>query len=370
MFLSSLFHKLNYRMPGRSYYLETDAEQRIALGRIYSSVSDASQPWPSGTRVSDMREFTFDCVAVDDQNARHPVLRMCYLDYAGELLECEQPGGTALKDLAGQIETAHALLGMIDGHRVLQLLRGQRAGHVHFQQTLQPMFGFMQGASCPIHLVLTKWDLVRDFGEPDDADDQYRLDRVIEALLKFEHIRSLVYVHSKHQVVRLIPVSAVGSDFVHLNADGTMSKLPDGELRPTNVHVPLCAALPDLFKQVERTLDQSTLRDLNTAMHRNIRGDMAAIVAAALGRPAAAVARTVLQGALGRGYGLEATSLFMEWMARPLDEKGKRMAQTRNAVEREVAERQRLRGIVMDDFNRTVLKLEAILPQSELSRNW
>ena len=117
-------------------------------------------------------EFTFDCVGVGERT-KHTVLRISYLDYAGELLGVEQePGDTSLDTLAERIDDAHALLGMLDGHRVLQLLRSERGGRDYFQHSLQPMFGFMHSASCPVHLILTKWDLVREFGkaaEPERA---------------------------------------------------------------------------------------------------------------------------------------------------------------------------------------------------------
>ena len=83
VFLSSMFHSLNFPAPGRSYYLETDARQRVALGNIYSSVSDPAQPWPPGTRTGETREFVFDCVGVDKDDAKQTILRMSYLDYAG-----------------------------------------------------------------------------------------------------------------------------------------------------------------------------------------------------------------------------------------------------------------------------------------------
>ena len=249
VFLSSMFHKLNFQAPGRSYYLETDPQQRIALARTYSNVSDTAKPWPPGTRTGETREFVFDCVGVDEHNAKHTVLQLRCLDYAGEALEYEQEAGsTVLDDLAERIQRAHALLGMIDGHRVLQLLRNEPAGHDYFERSLRPMLGFMHGASCPIHLVLTKWDLLRDNAPASSGDDEALLDAVIAALMRYDHIKALVYVHSRNQIVRLIPVSAVGSAFAHLDPEGKVVKRPDGELRPTNVEVPLCAVLPDLLQ--------------------------------------------------------------------------------------------------------------------------
>lgn len=374
VFLSSLFHSLSYRRPGRSYHLETDAAQRVALGSLYSKVSDTSQPWPKGTRTGETREFVFDCVASDGTDATHPVLRMSYLDFAGELIEEEKDdGGIALADLVARIDKADALLGMIDGLKVLQLLRDEPAGRSYFQHGLQPMFGFMQSARCPIHLVVTKWDLVRGFGEPEDADDEFRLSRVIEALLQYEHIRALVYVHSAKQIVRLIPVSAVGTDFVELEANGKVVKRPDGRLRPTNVEVPLCAVLPDLFKQVEGSLDQSLRRELDRALWKDIGSDSAAIasgIGQILSRPAGTALRVALNATLGRDLGAEASTMFVQWLARPFDEKGREIGRKRTARELELAEIQRLRRNVLDDFTRSVMRLEAALPNSQLSHGW
>jgi hypothetical protein len=369
VFLSSLFHKLNFRAPGRSYYLETDAHQRVALGRIYSTVSDTERPWPPGTREGETREFTFDCVGVDDKNEKDTILRFSCLDYAGELLQVEkEPGSNALADLEGHIKNAHALLAMIDGHRVLQLLKNERRGHEYFQHSLQPMLGFMQGASCPIHLILTKWDLVRDFGQASGIEDTLLLERVIVKLMSYEHIKSLVYVHSKNQIVRLIPVSAVGSSFVELSSDGMVVKRSDGEMHPTNVDVPLCAVLPDLFEQVKLSLDDSVRRRVNADMLRQLRNDAGAVVASVLAGPAGSTARLVLQGALGRDVGTEASTLFLEWMGRPSAQNG--LGEARGELERKMAARQRLRATVMEDFQKSVLRLEAALPNSELSKRW
>jgi GTPase SAR1 family protein len=371
VFLSSLFHSLSYRTPGRSYHLETDAAQRVALGSLYSAVSDTSQPWPKGTHRGETREFVFDCMAADGTDAPHPVLRMGYLDYAGELIQEESnDGGTALADLAARIDKADALLGMIDGLKVARLLRDEPAARSYFQHALQPMFGFMQNARCPIRLVVTKWDLVRDFGEPADAGDEYRLDRVIEALLQYEHIRALVYVHSARQVVRLIPVSAVGADFVDLDADGKVVKRPDGHMRPTNVEIPFCAVLPDLFRQVESSLDESLKRELDRALWKEIGGDSRALAAKVFARPAGAALRLGLQATLGRDLGTEASTMFVEWLARPFGTGDGEIGGKRRQRELHLAELQRLRRNVLDDFTRAVMRLEAALPNSQLGHGW
>jgi hypothetical protein len=324
--LATMFHELNYSTPQRSYYLDTDGETRIALGDIYAEVSDTSRDWPPGTPTANTREFVFDCFA-NDHRSKDPVLRVCYLDYGGELLErAQESGSTAQSTLLGHIDRADAMLGMIDGHRVLQLLRGEPAGHEYFQHTLRPMLGFMHHAACPIHLVITKWDLVRDFGEPHDADDQLRLERVIDALLRYEHIKALTHTlgDGGQKVVRLIPVSAV---------------------------------VPDLFSQVERELDEKSRRRLQRAMRAYLRSEMGSVLAHMLRRPAIAAATVLIPG-----YGGAAAVLFLEWLAPRPDQ----TRDPRKAIETEMATRQQ----VLDDFKRSVLRLEAALPQSALSGRW
>jgi hypothetical protein len=188
-------------------------------------------------------------------------------------------------------------------------------------------------------------------------------------MMRFEQIKSLVYVHSRNQIVRLIPVSAVGSTFAHLDPEGKVVKRSDGELRPTNVEVPLCAVLPDLFKQVEMSLDQSVRSGVNADMFRQMRKDAGAMVAYVLGRPAGTALRLFLQGTLGRDVGSEATTLFLDWLARPADG-DQRLSHTRTKLEEEAARLQQLHRTVIEDFRRAVLRLEAVLPNSELSRAW
>jgi hypothetical protein len=261
------------------------------------------------------------------------------------------------------------LLGIIDGYRVRQLLQGMPEGALHFGNALRPMFGFMARAGCPIQFVLTKWDLVRDFGEPADADDEYRLDRVIEALMEFEHFRCLVDDHSSRQVVRLIPVSAVGQGFAQL-VDGTVSKRVGAAVRPYNVEAPLSAVLPDLFKQVEATLDTRVLTDLRAEGRKAMLAHRLDAIAAALARPAAMVAQRLLAATYGVSLGERLTTSYLQWMAAPLEVTAQELERQSNTAGRELAQLQHLRALVMAEFDRTVLRLEAALPQSELRGSW
>jgi hypothetical protein len=88
--------------------------------------------------------------------------------------------------------------------------------------------------------VITKWDLLRDL----DVEDDARLKRVRKFLMSNQGFRDLVEAHGSHRVVRLIPVSAVGPDFAEVDEQGPIAKLPDGQMRPSNVDVSLAAVVP------------------------------------------------------------------------------------------------------------------------------
>lgn len=369
--LASMFRNLSFQAPDRSFFLETELEQRVALSKVYSAVADTSKPWPAGTRVGETREFLFYCVAFDEDGRKHQILNISYLDYAGELLEEEQaPGGTALSDLKARIRSAHALLGMIDGYRIRQLMLNESAGRFYFEHSLEPMLGILQGATCPIHLVITKWDLVRGFGEAAEADDNDRLALVAQTLMTHAHFSSLVN-HSASRVIRLIPVSAVGSNFVEIDKGGHVVKRPDGHVRATNVEVPVCAVLPDIFGQVRMSLDDSVRKNLNSEIRSRLRvgaGEFGAALASFLRRPTGAALQSVMRSVAGKEFGNDAITLFVDWASRPFDERGRVAGSFRNERERHMQGVQQTRWAVLRDFERAVLRLEAHLPSSLLTR--
>jgi hypothetical protein len=371
VYLSSMFHMVNVPAPGRSYFLETSASHRIYLSKVFDELSDTAEPWPRGTRTGETRELDLDCVSFDE-GVKHQVFKISYLDYAGELLESEQEAGsTALGDLEERIRNAHGLLGMLDGYRVLQYLRNEPAGRRYFRSSIQPMTGIMASASCPIHFVLTKWDLVRGFGEPEDADDNTRLSLVREALMETAHLRALVDTHSwADRVIRLIPVSAVGPHFAQMDRDGHILKLPDGEVNPTNVEVPLTAILPDLFRQVELSLDASTrkqLADEARSRHGLNAAESRFSMGSFLNLPAGSALRQRLQDVVGGSSGKEVAGMFLDWMAGVPAEEIRASGRARQEGRRQAMTIEAARGRVLTEFGAELLRLEERLPASRLS---
>lgn len=376
VFLASMFHALNVQAFGRSYFLEADVAQRVDLGNVFQQISDVGQPWPIGTRIGETRNFTFSCASMRE-GTKHPIFDIHYLDYAGELLQSSQEAGsTALPDLERHIDEAHALLGMIDGLRILQFLRNEPSGRSYLYSTIQPMIGIMAASTCPIHLVLTKWDLVRDFGEPEDADDEVRLGLVRDALLAHDRIQALVESHATtaRRIIRLIPVSAVGRGFAEVDASGRVVKLPNGRLKPTNLEVPLAALLPDLFAQLdstlESTLEPSSREQFIAGLRSARRLPPAQAVAAAtrlLGNRAGESVRKGLSSISGRD-GNEVMAMFLDWVARPPPGSANGAQETGGADPgADGTLRREVRNQVFSEFNSTVMSMEERLPSSMLS---
>jgi hypothetical protein len=372
--LGSMFHQLNFVTQNRSYYLDAAPEQRVKLNTIYRTISDTDQGWPRGTRVSECTEYLFNCIAVDNEGGRHHVLDISYLDYAGELLEtAHESGQEAFRQLTEHIGSAQALLGVLDGYRILQLLRGEEAGRRYFEFEVRTMLGLLQSASAPIHLVISKWDLVRGFGEPEGVDDQVRLQFVIDALMRFGHFHSLAYFR-REQVVRLIPVSAVGPAFAEIGTNGVVVKRPGAHLQPRNVDVPLSAVVPDLFRQVERSLDVEAQRELNRWRRGSSQMRVVEVlsgIAAFFNRGPGMVLRTVLGGAMGGMGGAlanEVGRMFVEWAARPYEMASGRIAAEHAQYEAELGRFCTARAVVLGQFETTVRRLEAVMPNSELGR--
>jgi double-GTPase-like protein len=373
--LASMFHELDHIAPGRSFYLDTTPEQRVALNGVYRTVSDPRRDWPRATRLAELTAYAFNCVALDEDGGRHHLLDVVYIDYAGELLEhTPEAGRSSFQELQSHIRSAQALLGLLDGQRILQLLRGERAGHDYLQFEVRSQLGLMQSAQAPVQLVITKWDLVRGFGEPPDADDRLRLDCVISALMAYDHVRGLVY-SSPNQLVRLIPVSAVGRGFAELAEDGSVVKRSGGTVRPMNVDVPLCAVVPDLFRQVERSIDDDARRKLEESLRRSLKGrsmrvravdvlsGLGTFLNGSAGRALGAVFAGVMPGVVGVAA-TEVTRMFAEWAAAPYE----RVADARELHEAEFGRYRAVRERVLVQFETAVRRLEAVMPNSELGR--
>lgn len=367
--LSSMFHELSYFTDARSYMLDVNPQDRLLLNNLYEEVSDPSRPWPRATARGETKDFQFRCVGRDREGRTHTVLQINYLDFAGVLLEDATHSASAAFDrLHKSIKTASALLVLVDGRRVRQLLAGEPGGREYLALTMQSVLGFAQQVDCPLHFVVTKWDLIQDFEPLRHIDESARLDRVVDALLQQPHINSLVHVHSARQIVRIIPVSAVGPGFTDIGRDGRVVKKSTGRLAPTNVETPLSAVVPDLFGQVEGSLDAQTRKAMTDHLHGRLHrgtGQFLAGFGAFLDGPAGSAVRAALHATIGPNPADAVFSLFLDFAAR-----GSRQTAAGGAasakVEQEIVAVRAVRAKILDDFVRAIHYLEFRYPRSIL----
>jgi hypothetical protein len=363
MLLASMYQKLQ-TSSGRSYFLTAPYRDVMVLNKWFTQIADTRGEWPSGTVASETREFTFAVRTRSLSGRVHTVLNLGYLEYAGGLLtEPQESGSTLQPDLLRRIESADAMIGIIDGYWVRQCLDGEPEGRAQLQHSLTAMISLVMLSPSPITFVVTKWDLLRDI----DVDDDARLQRVRKLLMHNAGFRDLVNAHTAHRVVRLIPVSAVGPAFAELDEHGEVTKLPDGQMEPTNVDVPIAAVVPDVFEQVERAMDQARL---DAAMER-VRQHSAG--------PAAAWAelRDYLGRAAGRGlgainplYGAFLGDAVTELFRGSTPSSAELRAETEQrltAAEQDIEEFRRARRKVLRDLQSRVDVLEGRLPSSRLS---
>lgn len=365
--LASLFYQFRAR-PGRPYYFDTDPATRVRLGGLLSDVVDPGQEWPGATNRGGTRAYTFTCVAQTDDEPT-PAFMIDYLDYAGEIFELTGESNAPLEELFARVQGADALIGMLDGRRVVQFLRGEARGRAYMIAKIAVMVQLMARARCAIYLVISKWDLVHDFGEPEQSDDRARLEAVVQALMTVDHISDLV--RSRTQV-RLIPISSVGPAFAAVDErTGLVNKLPDGTFAPFNVEIPIAAIVPDLFTRVRDSMNAQTvgvIEDEYRVRRRHTPEEALSEMGSFLLRPAGLALRASLDAVLNRSYSNEVVGMMLQWMSQPGRRRDAELAAFRDEAQRQAYRVWDARTVVLDDFQKLVQRLEIELPASVLSR--
>ncbi|MET9000969.1 hypothetical protein [Amycolatopsis sp. Hca4] len=361
LLLTGIYRRL--QTPGdRGFYLRVPHEQLIELNRWYRKAADVDEEWPRGTTRGELREFEFSVMA-DVGGATEPVVKLGYLEYPGELLtDPDAPGSTAQATLLQAIAGADALVGIIDGFRLLQAEQGDQRGTLMLEASLDAMINAMLPVRSPIVFVITKWDLL-DHLHPDENE---RLRIVRDRLLATPGFADLVHVHSTRRIVRLIPVTAVGHDFA-VYSGGTVRKKPGGRFTPANVEAPLSVVVPDILRQTELALDRATRAELLAAAQRRMRMGPAEALRT-LGSHFTAHAARALASAVGAGVIAESGLMLLLDTLHPHDdpaEHGARMARLGEA-DRLAEDYVQARRRVVGELQRQVAVLEAKLPVSRL----
>ncbi len=369
LLLASMFQQL--KAPARQcYYISASDGDVAKLNAWFTTMADTALPreWPRGTTMAETRRFVFG-VRTRTGGTVHEVLRLDYIEYAGELLTDTRELGSANQDeLFAHIRTAHALIGILDGQRIRQYLDGNPGSWIKIEETLNILIPKMVSATCPISFVITKWDLLAHLSEDENA----RLAIVRDMLMSNEQFRALVDLHGRDRVVRLIPVSAVGPGFAELDAHGRPVKVPSAQAHPTNVDVPLSAVVPDVFDQAEMQLNHEFRRAIEEETRRRTGRSPLENLASAAALAGNAVGRALIQ-AFGPPAVVVASdvlvSLFMD-TRRGADDRQAQFNRELSEVEQRVQEFIEARKQVLRDMRRKPDLLEGRLPNSRLSGGW
>ena len=244
VFMASTYSRLRLRRKDSAFYVRTDHQSSLNLNAVYNRVVSPGENWPEASQQ--IHEWKFSVVVPSSTGDLEP-LRIRYLDYPGGILTNPQAASDdRIRDLLERLRSAHGLLVLLDGMAMAELMRNRPAGQRYLDVDLSSSLEIAQQSRCPIHFVVTKWDLLEGWVE---------LGALRDRLLADENFGDVVAAKSRQvgATIRLIPVSSVGSGFAKLLPDGRMEKT-GAPARPMNVEIPLVAVLPDFLQFVYEEL--------------------------------------------------------------------------------------------------------------------
>ena len=355
VFLASLFHALRAPDEHRSWFLDGDLRQDQKLEDIYGHVEDTGANGHPGHRSG---KRASSCSIARYVTIVTPI--RCFASAIWTMREiCWNQATRSTRRLTtssgGPWRRMRCSSSSMAG--VAAVLNDPPAGHDdYFERRLSPLVGLAGRATCPVQLLVTKWDLVRA-ADP-GGRDKARLERVNDRLADCRITDATFHGQGPIQnKVRRIPVSAVGSGFADLHDDGRTEKRHNAKLNPMNVEVPLCAVLPDLLKRVERSLDSQP--HVRTAIDEELRRrplrNFALIVQSVLTSQAGQALRT----SLGTVVGDDVVKLFVETLVRAKANSEQSPPASREPDPAHLTDVARLRATVVQEMERAVLRFEA-----------
>lgn len=244
VYLASLFRKL--AVAGEyGFFLGSSAYQRTQLNAVYNKIVTGEE-WPDATQFHDISEWEFTCKVVAPSSRIYDAFEIVYLDYSGGRITDVTSKEESSK-FEARLNSADCLLGLIDGQKLYDYMKGIDKGGRFQHIELASILEILNQSSNPVHIVISKWDLL---------EGQFELKQIRDKLLLDPLFRNLVQTKSRLRTpIRLIPVSSVGSGFAVREADGQMRKVPGATPTPFQVEMPFALVLPDKIKaELERIL--------------------------------------------------------------------------------------------------------------------
>jgi hypothetical protein len=217
------------------------------MGHSSGNLRAVRRPLPAGTQETKRWTFT---VRVESGAQESDAFTLEYLDYAGGFIDrmLNSPNLSLVEELdpalKRELKSSDVLMGVLDGERLAKLMTGDY--DVDIVGDIDRLLNVLiRTGHRNIHLLITKWDLMRGAGGAYYTISEVRnmLDRVSNAFRSFR-------LSPKIASMRIIPVSALGvNGFAHYDpaVDGSATRQPEVSWMPWNVHVPFFSAIPDIL---------------------------------------------------------------------------------------------------------------------------
>ena len=245
--LASLYHC--FALGGRTgIRFTTDNASNNELLSLAAQIRDAAGGFfPAGTRPGQTKKWAFN-VRVESGDQEADAFTLEYLDYAGGYVGGML--GSAGDDPPDEqfeqsVASADVLMGVLDGAQLRKLMSGGYDASV--VGPIERLLNILVRASQRnIHLVITKWDLMRGTG-----GEYYTITDVVEALDRASDAFRDFRQNPRLGSLRIVPVSALGvNGFVRYaeTADDGMTKVPGKPWQPWNVQMPFFCAVPDIIR--------------------------------------------------------------------------------------------------------------------------
>ena len=271
VYLSALYKSLSVPNKQIGLRCETSASARNRLSRIYNRLR---QSWPSGNELDDQFEipFSFFIDTVSDEG--YLGSEVCFYDIAGESISNAHDNRTIaarmeqVKELA---DGCDVVISVIDGLHVYQSLNengGQPTPEL--LDSIDAALSFWQSSGKERsklrqnnYFLITKWDIFEDSNES--------VEKVYDILFGIDDVDNYIDRLDEDSIVRIIPVSAVGTNFAALNPEtGEMEIVAKKPGEPVNVHVPIACLVPDLIDAELARLREETDREVAAEQRREV----------------------------------------------------------------------------------------------------
>jgi hypothetical protein len=178
--MASLYQRLRLRRPELAFYLRSDPDTSVHLNAVFNRIVDPDQEWPEASQGIEAWNFT---ACVPSPAGDFEPVSFRYLDYPGGVLTDPRGAHDAtISALVSSLRSANALLILLDGQAMVSVVEGEQRGRRYLDFEITSSLEIAQQSRCPVHFVVTKWDLV---------EGRCTLDQIREALLRDDNVGDL-----------------------------------------------------------------------------------------------------------------------------------------------------------------------------------